>query len=194
MSIQPLFGVEMFRAELTIDSIKVIDRMNRRFILASYDELKQELPAFNFNFYNLQALFTNRIFEPGKQNVIPERHSQFSLHSRDGLTKAQIRDSGRLNYTFTFDGKDALLVTSIAASKYRLDWMYDAFRPADGNHEFPMKMNIQATDDNKPVATASIVFGRLQPNADFEMSFPSVDKYRRIRFSELIKGLSSKTQ
>ena len=36
LSIQPFLGIEMFKAEFTTDSIKVFDKMNRRYYSADY--------------------------------------------------------------------------------------------------------------------------------------------------------------
>ena len=64
LSVQPFLGIEVFRAEFTVDSIKVVDRMNKRYVAERYADLKGQTPI-EFNFYNLQALFTNHIFLPG---------------------------------------------------------------------------------------------------------------------------------
>jgi hypothetical protein len=187
LSIQPIFGVELFRIEFSVDSVKAVDRMNGRCLLASYADLKQDI---DFNFYNLQALFTNRIFEPGRRNVTADRYGRFRLSLRDGASIVQIRDAQRLIYTFTVDGEEKLMATDIsAASKYGINWAYSNFRVTDGGRAFPMQMDVKASAEKKVVATASITFARIQPDAVFVMDFPSVDKYRRVSFNDLIKGL-----
>ena len=56
LSVQPFLGIEVFRAEISVDSVKVIDRMNKRYVADNYANLKGQTPI-EFNFYNLQALF-----------------------------------------------------------------------------------------------------------------------------------------
>ena len=63
LSVQPFLGIEVFRAEISVDSVKVIDRMNKRYVADNYANLKGQTPI-EFNFYNLQALFTNRLCSP----------------------------------------------------------------------------------------------------------------------------------
>ena len=49
LSVQPFLGIEVFRAEFTVDSIKVVDRMNKRYVAERYADLKGQTPIeFNF--------------------------------------------------------------------------------------------------------------------------------------------------
>ena len=51
LSVQPFLGIEVFRAEFTVDSIKVVDRMNKRYVAERYADLKGQTPI-EFNFYS----------------------------------------------------------------------------------------------------------------------------------------------
>ena len=44
LSVQPFLGIEVFRAEFTVDSIKVVDRMNKRYVAERYADLKGQTP------------------------------------------------------------------------------------------------------------------------------------------------------
>lgn len=66
LSVQPFLGIEIFRIELSRDTIKVVDRMNKRYMIENYSNLQGQTPI-EFNFYNLQALFTNHLFIPGSR-------------------------------------------------------------------------------------------------------------------------------
>ena len=49
LSVQPFLGIEVFRAEISVDSVKVIDRMNKRYVADNYANLKGQTPIeFNF--------------------------------------------------------------------------------------------------------------------------------------------------
>ena len=76
LSVQPLLGIELFRIEVSRDSIKVLDRMNKRYVAENYETLRTQTPIA-FNFYNLQALFTKRLFLPGEQTVSESHYSRF---------------------------------------------------------------------------------------------------------------------
>ena len=79
LSVQPFLGIEIFRIELSRDTIKVVDRMNKRYMIENYSNLQGQTPI-EFNFYNLQALFTNHLFIPGEQGVSRKHYNRFKLN------------------------------------------------------------------------------------------------------------------
>ena len=114
LSVQPFLGIEIFRIEIGRDSIKVLDRMNKRYVAENYAALKGQTPI-EFNFYNLQALFTNRLFVPGEQEISPKHYKRFDYVQQEQGTKTEMRveDLMKLLYTFTADGEGKLLSTRI---------------------------------------------------------------------------------
>jgi outer membrane biogenesis lipoprotein LolB len=78
ISIQPFLGIEAFRIEIADDSIKILDRMNKRFVADSYQHLKRDMDI-DFNFQNLQALFTNQLFIPGQNQLSAKQFRQFRI-------------------------------------------------------------------------------------------------------------------
>ena len=61
LSIRPLFGIEAFKAELTPDSMKVIDKLNFRYFVVDYHFFKQRF-GVDVDFYSLQGLIFNQFF------------------------------------------------------------------------------------------------------------------------------------
>ena len=43
LSVQPFLGIEIFRIELSRDTIKVVDRMNKRYMIENYSNCKDRL-------------------------------------------------------------------------------------------------------------------------------------------------------
>ena len=138
LSVQPFLGIEVFRAEISVDSVKVIDRMNKRYVADNYANLKGQTPI-EFNFYNLQALFTNRLFLPGQQGISPKLYNRFKLKQDGPAAEIQVKDVMGLLYTFMADGEEKILSTCISepSDRYALQWDYADFRLADGQ-PFPM--------------------------------------------------------
>ena len=110
LSVQPFLGIEVFRAEISVDSVKVIDRMNKRYVADNYANLKGQMPI-DFNFYNLQALFTNQLFLPGQQTISPKQYSRFKLKQDGPAAEIQVKDVMGLLYTFMADGGEKILST-----------------------------------------------------------------------------------
>lgn len=191
LSVQPFLGIEVFRAEISVDSVKVIDRMNKRYVADNYANLKGQTPI-EFNFYNLQALFTNQLFLPGQQGISPKQYNRFKLTQDGPAAEIQVKDLIGLLYTFVADGEEKILSTSItdASDRYALQWDYTDFRLADGQ-PFPMKMDVQVMKDGTSQGGITMHFSRMQTNVPVKMDFSIPSKYKRITLAQIIKSLSN---
>lgn len=191
LSFQPFLGIEVFRAEFTVDSMKIIDRMNRRYVAERYEDMKGQMP-FELNFYNMQALFTNRIFLPGQQTVGKEQFKRFKLIREGSTAELRVRDAFGLLYSFFTDGEEKLLSTHIidSSERYALRWSYADFRVTDAQ-VFPQLMNINLLSHGISQATVTMRFSRMQTDRPlaFECSIPP--KYKRITFMQFLKSISN---
>lgn len=191
LSVQPFLGIEVFRAEFTVDSVKVIDRMNKRYVAERYADLKGQTPI-EFNFYNLQALFTNHLFLPGQQTVDSRQFKRFKLNQDGAKAEIKIKDSLGLLYTFFADGEEKLLSTYISdpSDRYALQWDYSDFRLTEGQ-TFPMLMDVQVLDGGVSKGGIAFRFSRMQKDVPVNMDFSIPAKYNRITFAQIIKSLSN---
>ncbi|GHV50365.1 hypothetical protein FACS1894181_10840 [Bacteroidia bacterium] len=192
LSVQPFAGMEMFRLEFNRDSIKLLDRMNKQYILESYESIKGQSPIA-FNFYNIQALFTNNIFAPGARAITPRLYDRFRMRQDGGLAELQIKDAARILYTFVADGEEKLLSTHITdpEKRYNLKWQYSDFRLTEGK-PFPMQMNMQAANDGRLALGVGISFSRIQRDVPVSLDFPIPKSYKRVTLAALMKGLGVK--
>lgn len=192
LSVQPFLGIEVFRIEFNRDSVKVIDRMNKRYVAESYSGLKGKTPV-PFNFYNLQSLFTNRIFVPGEQTVSPELYKRFKLTQEGGTIEAKTKDAMELLYTFMADGEEKLLSTHITdkSERYAVLWLYRDFRIVE-KQTFPMLMDIRVSTEEDVIGGIKISYSRIQQDIPVNIVNPIPDKYKKVTFAEIIKGLTGK--
>lgn len=193
LSVQPFLGIEVFRAEFTVDSIKVVDRMNKRYVAERYADLKGQTPI-EFNFYNLQALFTNHIFLPGKQEIDPKQYKRFKLNQEGSTAEIKVKDTMGLLYSFA-DGEEKLLSTYITdpSEQYALQWDYSDFRVAEGQ-PFPMLMDVQVLANGSSQGGIAFRFSRIQTNVPVNLDFSIPAKYKRITFAQIIKSISNSQQ
>jgi uncharacterized protein YcfL len=189
LSAQPLLGIEAFRLELSVDSIKVIDRLNKQYVLESYAGLKGRIPV-DFNFFNLQALFTNRLFVPGEKEITPRQYRRFKLRQDGVVAEAQIQDA-KLLYTFRADGEEKLLSTRITdvSEAYTLQCLYTDFRLTEGR-PFPMLMDMSLLIDREEVMRIKTHFSRIQKDVPLNIDFSIPEKYKRVTFQDMIKRIS----
>ena len=66
--LMPIFRTEVARIEVTPDGVLLVDRMNKRFVRATTDELKNILPK-NADFARLEKILTNASLPGGKTEL-----------------------------------------------------------------------------------------------------------------------------
>lgn len=66
--LMPIFRTEVARIEITPDGVLLVDRMNKRFVRATRDELKNILPK-NADFARLEKILTNASLPGGKTEL-----------------------------------------------------------------------------------------------------------------------------
>jgi hypothetical protein len=187
LSIQPLLGIEMFRVELTNDSVKILDRMNKCYMTEGYEKIKRE-SAFDFNFHNLQSLFANNLFIPGENGVSSGQFRRFRLSKNKDFASLKIKDETGLMYTFMADGEEKLLSASVRdkSGDYSLTWDYSDFQPV-GKQQFPFRMDAELTAGNRKQGVVTLTFSPPEINSPLTTDFNIPQGYRRVTFSQIIK-------
>ena len=191
LSIQPLL-FEMFRIELSNDSIKILDRMNKRYVTDNYHQLKNEFDI-DVNFQNLQALLTNRIFIPGESDVSTKQYRQFRITKKSAhQAEFQLKGKNGTFYTFVADGDERLLSTRIEndPQKQKLTWEYANFQTIN-NQLFPTKMTAHLMSGNQVQGTAILTFTSPEINRPLSIDFTVPSGYSRVRLEQLIQSLRS---
>ncbi len=148
LSLQPVFGIEMFRLYLQPDCIIILDRMNKRYVHESIDDIKKQFPI-GFDFYTLQSLFTNALFIPEQTTISTSDYRKFkySKSSDNYLMSARDKKS-KIDYSFCVNGNDQITLAQLymSAKNYALDWSYDEFVLMD-NLFFPLQMKVLVTSE-----------------------------------------------
>ena len=189
LSVQPLLGIELFRIEVSRDSIKVLDRMNKRYLAENYETLRAQTPI-TFNFYNLQALFTNRLFLPGEQTVSQSQYDRFRFDQSGTTVLIQAKDPMGWRYTFEADGEEKLLATEMTDAKgqYRLRWGYADFRVVE-KQLFPQRMTVEAFKEDNAEGNVQWGVTRMRLDEPVKLDFVIPAKYTRITFEQLVRTL-----
>lgn len=190
LSVQPLLGIEVFRIMVGTDSLIVLDRLNKRYVAERLETLQGQMPV-DFNFYNLQALFTDRIFAPGRQEIEPEMYRRFTLEDTGGQVVASIRDAQHITYRFTVDRENNLIRTEASdrSGKYSVRWDYAGFRAA-GDQLFPMLMDVRVQGGGKELGGLKLGYSRIEVDKPVDIDFSVPPRYTRISFAEIVKSLT----
>lgn len=161
MSIAPLLGIEVARAEISPDGILVIDRMNKRYVEVSFAEVKA-LAKADLDFHTLQALFLNELFLPGKGDLTARDASSFKVEPEAEGVWLNVKRAKRFGYHFLTEAPEALLKESyigLNGTPYGLRWKYDDFRALE-RKQFPVDMKLAFEGGKKPVK-AALALSRL---------------------------------
>lgn len=136
----PFINTEVFRINITPDSVYIVDRMSKKIAIENIAKLEKE-KGIVFNYSNLQSLFTNALFYPGKKKLTGKDADKYNIKLHDGKYYMATIDKSGMNYLFTVNAADRITETDIAAENgtYSLNWTYDEFIQ-DGKYIYPSKM------------------------------------------------------
>ena len=147
------FGfVEAGRLEFTKEYVLVMDRINKQYLKVPYQQL-DFLRNSGLDFYALQALFWNELFQPGKTRMTDELLKGYTtdLDADDAVISME---NGKLSYRWLADKSSAqvkmanILYKDKFRGNYQLNWDYLDFK-ANGRKKFPMDHKIKFTAPDK---------------------------------------------
>jgi hypothetical protein len=187
LSLQPLLGIEAFRVDLSPDSIWIIDRLNKRYLAENFSRLKY-LFRVEFNFYNLQALFTNQLFLPGETELPENAFTRFRRRPTADGYMLQTRSASRWQYSFTTGNDRKLYASQIVDtdSEHALHWNYDDFRPV-GTQFFPMKIHAGWMEGEETKSALSVNYSQVDTKAPVEIRPVIPAGYERVNLAQVRK-------
>lgn len=185
----PFINTELFRLDITPDSIFIVDRVSKRYASESFNQLDKEKKV-KFNYTNLQALFTNVLFLPGKADVNKSDYKQYDFSYNSGEYNLTTDNRSDAICNFTIDANDRVKMARIygAEGNYSLDWLYSDFdSKKETNTSFPTKMLAKISID-KVKASIAIDCPKLEfdKNIDVNRKLPS--NYKQVSIKEIIKS------
>ncbi|MGV8963329.1 MAG: DUF4292 domain-containing protein [Candidatus Saccharimonadaceae bacterium] len=192
VSVQPLFGIEMFRLYVEPDFIIILDRMNKRYVKESFKDIEEKSPV-GFNFYTLQSLFTNNMFVPDQSNVSMQDYKKFKYSETPENYHLAARDKkSQIDYAFSINGNDQITLTQLFLPRkaYSLQWNYDQFSLLDSLF-FPHEMKITASTQKRKLDT-SLSLSEINLNNPFTLETEIPGSYTKVELSEVLKMFGDK--
>lgn len=192
LSVVPLLGIEVARAEISPEGVLVIDRMNKRYVKVSFAELKA-LAHADLDFHTLQALFLNELFLPGKGELTGRDAAAFDMQTDASGIVLDVRKGKSFSYRFLTEAPDGRLkqtTIGLIDTPYALNWKYADFRKLE-QKAFPSYMDVSFEGGTKPVR-AAFALSRLSTNADWEAHTEVSRRYEKVELTDLIKMILKK--
>jgi hypothetical protein len=188
ISIQPLAGIEVMRIEFSPDSVKVLDRMNKRYLADSFENLRGDMPPA-LNFYNLQALFTNRIFLPDETAWTDSAFARFrcepATHGEGYIFRTQ--DAHGLDYLFTSSG-ETLSATEIAGASHTLHLDYASFSSVgESGQPFPTEIRAEWRVGDENGGSLAIRYSHIDIDRPLDIRFDVPKNCERVGLLQILK-------
>ncbi len=188
-SIAPVLGIEVARMELTPKGMLLVDRINKRYVRASFKEVS-ELLHMDVNFHILQSLFLNEVFLSNKTELGRDDLSSFGLSMQGNQVAIQPKGMKRIHCQFLTSAEQGLLehtLLTLQGTKYRLNWDYTDFTDLRGRL-FPKKTNVSLHGMSKPYYL-NLKLSRLSLDGKWDSYTELSARYEKIELKELLKVL-----
>lgn len=191
ISIQPLFGVEVFRFYIDTDTVVVLDRMNKRYVKESISTVKEQYPM-GFDFFTMQSILTNSVFVSGHDEVLESDYNKFNYtrtSDRNYYLIAKDPES-QIEYSFTVNGEDRITFTHLMehGEKQSVQWTYSKFTIIDSG-VFPHRMNASISSNSQRLDTV-LEFSDIITGEPIELNINIPDGYKKIGLAEIIKVIT----
>jgi len=183
ISIQPFMGIELFKAELKSDSIKVYDKMNHRYYVSDYGFFKKRF-GVDVDFNSFQALLSAQLFCIGKKEMLTDSCKLTTLAS--GVNTIEFNSVNmHQNTEISSLNQIQRVVLKAKNSDYLLQTDYTEYSLINGVN-FPQKITLLATDQ-KSKATCDFSILRVEFNTDIKLSPTNPDRYSLGDIDQLLK-------
>ena len=188
------FGfVEAGRLEFTKEYVLIMDRINKLYLKVPYVQV-DFLRNSNIDFYVIQSLFWNELFQPGKMKVTDELLKSYQTEVGTENTVIFMED-GKLSYRWLAQNGTALveMANIMYSDKYRgnyqLNWDYEDFQ-ANNRKFFPMSHKISFTTPEKEVKLG-MTLNYMGSEENWETRTEISSKYRQVTIDEIMNRFMS---
>ena len=181
------FGfVEAARLEFTKDYVLIMDRINKQYLKAPYMHI-DFLRNSGLNFYTLQALFWNELFQPNKSALTDEDLTKFQTNT-DAEDVIITFEDGKIDYSWLAGQSNGKLKMANILYKDRLNGNTQSnFVPMESNNkQFPNDMNVILTTPKKEVKLG-MKLNYIKHESEWETRTEISNKYREVTIDEILQ-------
>ena len=188
------FGfVEAGRLEFTKEYVLIMDRINKLYLKVPYVQV-DFLRNSNIDFYVIQSLFWNELFQPGKMKVTDELLKSYQTEVGTENTVIFMED-GKLSYRWLAENGTArvkmanIMYNDKYRGNYQLNWDYEDFQ-ANNRKFFPMSHKISFTTPEKEVKLG-MTLNYMGSEENWETRTEISSKYRQVTIDEIMNRFMS---
>ena len=185
------FGfVEAGRLEFTPDYVLIIDRINKQYLKVPYAHL-DFLRNSHIDFYVIQSLFWNELFQPGKSHLTDSNMKSYKteLGADDDVVIAM--EDGKLSYRWLTEQSSKLvemaniMYNDRFRGNYQLNWDYEDFQRINSKH-FPMLHKVGLITPQKEIKF-EMMLSKIDHEDNWETRTMLSGKYRQVEVDEILR-------
>ena len=185
----PLVG-EVCRMEFTASEVLVVDRINVRYVRASYGQI-DFLRSANLDYNALESIFWNEIFYPGDKSVNGHL-DEYTVSSAGTHTLLNLATAPKLDYAFLTLTESALLDRITITPKNTTDrsnlvCSYGDFAKF-GSGRFPTHMKLTFAGDTQTYGL-DISLSSLSSSTDWSTRTELSAKYKQVDAARFFKNM-----
>ena len=189
------FGfVEAGRLEFTQEYVLIVDRINKQYLKVPYAQL-EFFRHSGIDFYMLQSLFWNELFQPGKSRLTDKNLKKFTADTGVDNDVIISYENDVLSYRWLTERETArikmanVLYANHLRGNYQLNWDYDEFKVSN-RKMFPMKHKVMfATPDREVKLEMNLNY--MGNDEDWEPRTVISGKYRQMPVDEILRRFMS---
>jgi hypothetical protein len=190
------FGfVEAARMEFTKDYVLIMDRINKQYLKAPYNQV-DFLRNSGINFFTLQALFWDELFMPNRSTLSEEDLQKYTAHLGGDDVVISL-DDNKLSYSWLVSDKAGAIKMANILYKDRfngntqLNWDYLSFETLENSKQlFPNKMNITMTTPKKEIKLG-VTLNYIGHDEDWEPRTDVSNKYQEVTVDDILRRFMS---
>ena len=185
ISIQPIPGIEVVRAQILPGEITVVDRINSQYYVSTAEQLKA-VTGIDFEFNTLQALLSNQLFLPGiEREKITEKMFDVGIFPPDAYEMKAAKNSLPFHHSFIINKELQLEKVMMTGKKSPQSLTYDYADFSKVNaYDFPHKMTITVFDGQKS-ERVGLAIGSVDFDVPVNMSFSIPAKYSKADIEQI---------
>ena len=189
------FGfVEAGRLEFTQEYVLIVDRINKQYLKVPYAQL-EFFRHSGVDFYMLQALFWNELFQPGKTRLTDRNLKRFTAAAGVDNDVIISFENDKLSYRWLADQETARIkmanvgYNDYVRGAYQLNWDYDDFK-VNNRKVFPMQHKVNFSTPEKEVKL-EMILNYMGNDEDWEPRTVLSGKYRQMPVDDILRRFMS---
>lgn len=186
ITLTPFGLMEVGRLEFTPDYVLLINRLEKEYVKATYNDI-DFLKANGLDFYSLQALFWNELFQPAKKDLTDSDLLYFKTDASQQGSRHITLSSNKLSMDWTTDATKALITKALityakgTTQASTVSMEYGDFMPM-GSKRFPTKEKVVFASKSMNTGSISLelLLNKINNDANWEARTTVSDKFKQI--------------